>query len=170
MQDELWNNGEFAREPDDDVDAEADTGTLRERFVRQCDAAIAQVLNDVEVRESALEREPYRGRLFSQFAVAWEVGLDTSDAPTDLSADGIARRLATRWNMANMVGDSVHAPQRLTPTAQAKMRGLLSFLRMWTEWEYAWSRWSELHEAAGQPHDGGGAAPPHACDSAPESQ
>ena len=65
----------------------------------------------------------------------------------DLTADGISRQLASRWNLADVAQGSVSRQEKLPSESLGRMRMLWSFLRMWMEWAYAWERWSEFHDA-----------------------
>lgn len=63
----------------------------------------------------------------------------------DLTADGLCRSLAVRWNLADATRDSFTNQKKLSPEHLARMRLLWSVMRMWMEWTYAWERWPEFH-------------------------
>ncbi len=110
------------------------------------------LLLNVERAGQALEVDPHRQRLFELFVLADAAGFLHDDAEHDLSSDGVARALAGRWEMARSLGGDIAAPSQLPPAQLAKMRVLWSFMRMWMEWTYAWSRWEEFH--SGKDDDG----------------
>jgi len=107
---------------------------------------IETLLGEAELEARPLEIEPYRGGLFELFVTANAAGFLDEGTETDLTADGISRRLATRWGLANATRESFDRQERLPPEQLGRMRLLWSFLRMWMEWTYAWGRWSEFHD------------------------
>lgn len=109
---------------------------------------IEDVLLQAEELTQTAEIDPHRKRLFELFAQADAMGGLTEDADPDLSGEAIARQLADRWQMARELGAGVMQPSRLAPQQLARLKSLWSFLRMWTEWSYAWNRWDEFHSPA----------------------
>jgi len=67
-------------------------------------------------------------------------------AAHDLTCDGIARDLASRWKLASRIGADISHPSSLPPEQLKRLRLLWSFMRMWMEWTYAWGRWHEFHK------------------------
>lgn len=106
---------------------------------------LENLLLDAVETTKPLELDPYRSRIFELFVTAEGAGLLESDSDPDLSADGISRELAERWNLATVMEDSVRQQTKLDSESLARMRILWSFLRMWMEWTYAWQRWAEFH-------------------------
>jgi hypothetical protein len=94
-----------------------------------------------------LEIDPYRSQLFELFVIADASGLMREGATPDLSADGISARLSDRWGLRSAVLAAQQQRTKMSDADLSKMRLLWSFLRMWMEWEYAWSRWAEFHES-----------------------
>lgn len=107
---------------------------------------VQAILSEAEQTRRPLEIEPFRGQLFEVFVTADGAGLIDEDADPDLTADGLCRRLGERWGLSDATRESVERQQKLPPEHLAKMRLLWSVLRMWMEWQYAWSRWPEFHE------------------------
>jgi len=108
---------------------------------------IESLLLDAEATTRPLELDPYRDKLFELFVTAHAAGLISGDvADGDLTADGISRHLAARWNLADVAQVSVSRQEKLPLESLGRMRMLWSFLRMWMEWAYAWERWSEFHD------------------------
>ena len=89
--------------------------------------------------------DPHRAQLFELFVTADAAGLIDEDSEPDLTADGVARELSLRWNLATAAQMSVQRQSKLPPEHLSKMRLLWSFMRMWMEWTYAWQRWGEFH-------------------------
>ena len=108
---------------------------------------IESLLIDAEATTRPRESDPYRDKLFELFVTAHAAGLVSEDADSDLTADGISRQLASRWNLADVAQGSVSRQEKLPSESLGRMRMLWSFLRMWMEWAYAWERWSEFHDA-----------------------
>jgi hypothetical protein len=119
---------------------------------------IEEIVRDSERHTRPLEMEPYRGQLFELFVTAEGAGFLDEGAETDLSADGLCRRLAERLGLRDAALDaraaahpsgaaaaSVERQIRLPERHLAKMRQLWSVMRMWMEWTYAWQRWPEFH-------------------------
>jgi hypothetical protein len=115
-------------------------------------AQIDWLVCEAEQAKRPLEIDPYRGRLFELFVMADAAELtkahdseNESNEP-DLSADGLCRLLAARWNLADAARESFSSQSRLPPEHLARMRLLWSVMRMWMEWSYAWQRWAEFHK------------------------
>lgn len=121
----------------------ADPSLARE-IIEQLD----ELLRDAEVHTQPLEVDPLRSRLFELFVSADAAGYLSEGAAHDLSADGICQVLADRWGLRDSARMSVEQQQKLAAGDLAKMRLLWSLMRMWMEWSYAWSRWSEFHGPA----------------------
>jgi len=49
--------------------------------------------------------------------------------------------------LAEAAAASHQSQSKLAPEHLSKMRLLWSFLRLWMEWQYAWSRWTEFHDS-----------------------
>jgi hypothetical protein len=124
--------------------------SLAKSIVEQID----RVVREAEEAGKPLEIDPYRGRLFEFFVMADAADLlkepaKKADLQTnDLTADGLCRALAERWNLADAARESFTSQSRLPPEHLARMRLLWSVMRMWMEWTYAWQRWSEFHQEA----------------------
>lgn len=121
---------------------------------------IEELIQEATTATSPLEVDPYRSQLFELFVTADGAGLiadeRTSGLKTeedrgeiDMSADGVCRSLARRWGLDMAARDSVAQQTKLPPAQLERMRLLWSVMRMWMEWNYAWCRWAEFHEAAG---------------------
>jgi hypothetical protein len=106
---------------------------------------VEAVLIEAEDNSQTGEVDPYRGRVFGLFARAEALGGLADDADPDLSAEAIARHLADSWNMARELGAGALQPSRLPPHQLARLRSLWAFMRIWSEWTYAWRRWPEFH-------------------------
>jgi hypothetical protein len=112
---------------------------------------IELLVAEAEAAARPLELDPFRGRLFELFVMADAADLlrEPEDAPSaaenDLTADGLCRALAARWNLADAARESFSSKTRLAPEHLARMRLLWSVMRMWMEWSYAWQRWAEFH-------------------------
>ena len=74
------------------------------------------------------------------------------DSVPDLSPEGLSRELGERWGLKSAAQSSQTMLNKLSPEHLSKMRLLWSFLRMWMEWQYAWSRWVEFHDCPATPH------------------
>ncbi|MFN0053832.1 MAG: hypothetical protein ACKV0T_16760 [Planctomycetales bacterium] len=95
-----------------------------------------------------IEIDPHRRRLFELFVMAGATGFLQEGAEHDLTCDGIARELSTRWNLAGSLQPGAMANMGAVPAKELpRLRLLWSFMRMWMEWSYAWERWPEFHEA-----------------------
>ena len=118
--------------------------SLADDLIRRLD----DLISDAEQKTKPLEVDPYRSQLFELFVVADASGLMADDSNPDLSPDGVSRTLAQRWGLAAAATSSHLAQSKLSPEHLSKMRLLWSFLRMWMEWQYAWSRWPEFRAAS----------------------
>lgn len=105
------------------------------------------------VAESALESgkplevSPTREQLFDIFAEAYAADLTGDEG--DLSADELTRLLGHRWGLDQSAKSSVAQQEKMSDNDLAKMRLLWSTLRLWMEWDYAWSRWAEFNDSVG---------------------
>lgn len=106
---------------------------------------LGELVDAAERDVKPLEVDPYRGQLFELFVTAEAAGYLAGDAEIDLTADGVCRELASRWNLADAARQSFAQQQKLPSGSLTRMRMLWSLMRMWMEWEYAWSRWHEFH-------------------------
>ena len=124
------------------------TQTLAADLLNRLDALIL----DAERQTKPLELEPYRSELFELFVIADASGLMRDGSEPDLSPEGLSRELGDRWGLKSAAQATQQAQGKLSPERLSKMRLLWSFLRMWMEWQYAWSRWSEFHDHPSVPH------------------
>ena len=122
--------------------------TLAADLLNRLDALIL----DAERQTKPLELDPYRSQLFELFVIAEASGLMRDASTPDLSPEGLSRELGTRWGLASAAQATVSQQAKMSPEHLSKMRLLWSFLRMWMEWKYAWSRWLEFHDPATVPH------------------
>jgi hypothetical protein len=128
--------------------------SLEPSLARSIIEQIDRVVREAEEAGRPLEIDPYRGRLFELFVMADAADLlkepvKKADLQTnDLTADGLCRALAARWNLADAARESFTSQSRLPPEHLARMRLLWSVMRMWMEWTYAWQRWPEFHQDA----------------------
>ena len=101
-----------------------------------------------EAREAGkpLELDPYREQLFELFVMADAAGYLDEDSSPDLSADAVCRQLAERWGLSSAAQEAFANQQKLDPEALTQMRLLWSMMRLWMEWDYAWTRWGEFHQ------------------------
>jgi hypothetical protein len=106
---------------------------------------VETLLAEAEAAGKPLEVDPYRGQLFELFVTAEGAGYLQEGSEPDLSSDGLCRILAQRWGLADAARESFAHQTKLPSADLAKMRLLWSVMRMWMEWTYAWSRWSEFH-------------------------
>ena len=126
------------------------------RFVPAVVARVAAVLEECEAKTRPPEVPPFRDTLFTLFARSHGAGLTGEAGP--LSADALLRSLADRWGLraalsapeaggtpAETGGDSPSPGPSLGSGHVGKVRLMWSLLRMWMDWEYAWSRWPEFH-------------------------
>ena len=120
--------------------------TVADDLIRRLD----DLISDAERKTKPLEVDPYRGQLFELFVVADASGLMVDGSAPDLSPDGVSRELAQRWGLAAAATSSHLTQNKLSPEHLSKMRLLWSFLRMWMEWQYAWSRWPEFRSTTRQ--------------------
>ena len=124
------------------------TQTLAADLLNLLDALIL----DADRQAKPLELEPYRSQLFELFVIADASGLMRDDSVPDLSPEGLSRELGERWGLKSAAQSSQTALNKLSPEHLSKMRLLWSFLRMWMEWQYAWSRFVEFHDGPAEPH------------------
>ena len=120
---------------------------LADDLIRRLD----DLINEAERKTKPLEVDPYRSQLFELFVVADASGLMQEGSTPDLSPDGVSRLLAQHWGLAAAAASSHLAQSKLSPEHLSKMRLLWSFLRMWMEWQYAWSRFPEFRDGAAKP-------------------
>ncbi len=109
------------------------------------------LIQEAERQTQPLEVQPYRGQLFELFVIADASGLMKDESRPDLSAEGLSRTLAERWDLSTAAVASHRSQSKMSSEHLSKMRLLWSFLRMWMEWQYAWSRWSEFHDGPANP-------------------
>lgn len=121
--------------------------TLATDLLNRLDALIL----DAERQTKPLELEPYRSQLFELFVIAEASGLMRDASTPDLSPEGLSRELGTRWGLASAAQATVSQQAKMSPEHLSKMRLLWSFLRMWMEWQYAWSRFAEFHDQSFEP-------------------
>lgn len=126
---------------------------MRSDFAERVIGQVEEVVLAAEAATRPLEVEPYRGRLFDVFVLAYRAGGMQPDAAIDLSADALCRELGARWGLANAARESGADAAGLNPQHVHKMRLLWSTMRLWMEWTYAWSRWDEFH--VGSVHETG---------------
>ena len=124
------------------------TQTLANDLLKRLDALIL----DAERQTKPLELEPYRSQLFELFVIADASGLMRDGSHPDLSPEGLSRELGERWGLKTAAQATQQMQGKLSPEHLSKMRLLWSFLRMWMEWQYAWSRWVEFHDRPAIPH------------------
>ena len=115
---------------------------LASQIVEHVDELISQALRE----NKPLEIDPVRSRLFELFVTADGAGYLSEGSDPDLTADSFCKLLAERWGLDAAAQESVSRQEKIPQEHLAKMRGLWSFLRMWMEWTYAWSRWKEFHK------------------------
>ena len=106
---------------------------------------VENLLVQVEAMSQPLELEPFRSQLFELFVTAEAAGFVQEDTEPNLSADGIARQLAQRWDLSTATQRSFDSQDKLPPEQLSRLRMLWSCMRMWIEWSYAWQRWAEFH-------------------------
>lgn len=123
-------------------DSSSANSTLADDLINRLDA----LLREAEKKSKPLEMPPYREQLFELFVTADGAGYLKEDIGVDLSADGICQILADRWGLAEETRTSTANQTKLSPEQLSKMRMLWSLMRMWMEWNYAWSRWNEFHD------------------------
>jgi hypothetical protein len=111
---------------------------------------IAEVLTVSLQDNQPIELDPHRGNLFELFVMAEATGFLEEGQEFDLTCDGVARELASRWDLAKKMGESAAQPSSLPPEQLKKLRLIWSLMRMWMEWTYAWKRWPEFHQATGR--------------------
>ena len=108
---------------------------------------IERIVLAADDESQPLELEPHRGKLFELFVTAEGAGYLDEEADLDFSADSICKLLAERWGLAAEAQRSFESQNKMSNDHLAKMRLLWSVMRMWMEWTYAWSRWSEFHKS-----------------------
>ncbi len=123
-------------------DPTPDNSSLANDLINRIDA----LLLDAEKNTKPLEVDPYRQQLFELFVTADGAGYLKEDLGVDLSADGLCKILADRWGLAEEAQVSTASQKKLSPSQLSKMRMLWALMRMWMEWTYAWSRWTEFHQ------------------------
>ena len=106
---------------------------------------VEQLMLDSDEQTKPIELDPYREQLFELFVTAEGAGYLDEDGNRDLSADGLCRILAERWNLKEAALVSTQQQTRLPQAHLSRMRLLWSVMRMWMEWTYAWQRWQEFH-------------------------
>ena len=114
-------------------------------------ARIDLLLQEAERQTKPLEVQPYRGQLFELFVIADASGLMKDESRPNLAPETLSRSLAERWGLSTAAVSSHRSQSKMSPEHLSKMRLLWSFLRMWMEWQYAWSRWSEFNDGAAKP-------------------
>lgn len=107
---------------------------------------VAAIVTEAEQTRRPIEMEPYRSQLFEVFVTADGAGLLAEDASPKLTAESLCEQLGQRWGLTNALRESAQKEERLAQDQLGKMKLLWSVLRMWIEWQYAWSRWREFHE------------------------
>jgi hypothetical protein len=105
---------------------------------------VEELIDEARKATKPLEIDPFRSRLFELFVTAEAAGFLVEAAEHDLTADGLCRRLAEHWQLADATRDSIEHQTKLPPDQLTKMRMLWSVMRMWMEWTYAWQRWPEF--------------------------
>ena len=118
--------------------------TVRDSLASSIVHRVEGIIEEARLATRPLEIDPYRGQLFELFVTAEAAGFVAEGAEHYLTADGLCRRLAERWQLADATRDSFERRTRLSPDQLAKMRMLWSVMRMWMEWAYAWQRWPEF--------------------------
>lgn len=118
----------------------ADPNTIRKILDR-----VEDVMLEAAKATRPLELDPAREELFQLFVESYRAGLINDDLEHNLTADGLCAALSTRWGLKDTVQDTMKQQGPLTSDQLAQMRSLWSVMRMWMEWTYAWSRWSEFH-------------------------
>ena len=118
----------------------ADPNTIRQILDR-----VEDVMLEAAKATRPLELDPARNELFQLFVDSYKAGLINDDLDHNLTADGLCAELSTRWGLKDTVQDTMKQQAPLTADQLAQMRSLWSVMRMWMEWTYAWSRWSEFH-------------------------
>ena len=111
-----------------------------------------ELIRDADRQTKPLELEPYRSQLFELFVMADASGLMGGGSTPDLSPEGLSRELGNRWGLTTAAQVSKQMLNKMSPEHLSKMRLLWSFLRLWMEWQYAWSRWVEFHDRPAIPH------------------
>ena len=103
------------------------------------------LLTEVEKNGKPLEVEPYRSQLFELFVTAEGAGYLEEDSTPSLTADNLCRELSQLWGLDVAAKESVAHQEKIPSDQLSKMRLLWSTMRMWMEWDYAWTRWDEFH-------------------------
>ena len=121
---------------------------------------IERLVDEAKSAARPLEVDPYRSRLFEFFVTANGADLigDERNTPlvsdanpddeTNMSADGLCRSISRRWGLDMAARESAASQTKLPPQHLEQMRLLWSVMRMWMEWNSAWSRWEEFHSAS----------------------
>ena len=102
---------------------------------------IVELLEEAVADDRPLEIEPARSRLFELFATAFTAGLTGDGGP--LGPDELTRLVGRRWGLDESAKVATAEQSKLEPADVSKMRVLWSLLRMWMEWDFAWSRWPD---------------------------
>jgi hypothetical protein len=113
-------------------------------FVHEVLNQIEALIVDAEEQTRPLEMDPYRGQLFDLFTAAWKNKL-THEEEGPLASDAICKELGDRWGLSAAAQGSVEGAPQLKQEHLAKMRSLWSVMRMWMEWNYAWTRWRDFN-------------------------
>ena len=106
---------------------------------------VESLLAEVEKKQKPLEVEPYRSQLFELFVTAEGAGYLEEDSSPSLCADDLCRELSLLWGLDVAAKESVAQQEKIPEDQLSKMRLLWSTMRMWMEWDYAWTRWNEFH-------------------------
>lgn len=114
-------------------------------FFTQIVDGVESLVLDSEKQVKPIEVDPFRGQLFEFFVTANGAGYLEEESDQDLSADGLCRELSKRWGLSDAAKESVTNQAKLPPEHLNKMRLLWSVMRLWMEWDYAWSRWPEFN-------------------------
>lgn len=119
----------------------------KEKLIHDLINRVETIIAEADKKIQAIETEPHRSNLFEVFAMADGAGLLTEDEP-NLDADKLVAVLAERWGLKQQAqAVMTNRAAELGKENLNRMRLLLSTIRMWQEWSYAWSRWTEFHEA-----------------------
>ncbi|VAX40071.1 hypothetical protein MNBD_PLANCTO02-268 [hydrothermal vent metagenome] len=106
---------------------------------------VEALLSEVEQEQKPLEVDPYRSRLFELFVTAEGAGYLDESKSDSLSAENLCRELSQCWGLDVAAKESVAQQEKMSSEQLSKMRLLWATMRMWMEWDYAWTRWKEFH-------------------------